>query len=129
MLVLVFSSGLAGWSIANKDMALYWMQMADLQHQLEQCQQTAISPIPEYKTPMSDEEHLEMILERFIDGIDTANITFEFDNSGYSKGFISIYYDRLVDETYTPTQSLTPEPVFPMPVDPLQPWRDPPLAP
>ena len=73
VLALVFSSGLAGWSIANKDTALYGMQMADLRHQLELCRQA--------------------------------------------------------DETVPPATSLTPEPDFPMPVDPLQPWRDPPLAP
>ena len=58
------------------------------------------------KPPMSDEERLQRLLERFMDNIDTANMTIEFDNSGYARGFISIYYNRRSDHILW----VTPEP-------------------
>lgn len=60
-------------------------------------QKSRLNDIPEYEPPMTDDERMEMLLDRLIDGIDTANMTIEFDNDGYAKGFISIYYRRPIE--------------------------------
>jgi len=58
-LILLFglATGFAGWAFANKDMALYWMQMAELRNELEECrrqqyiQEAPIGVIIEKRVP------------------------------------------------------------------------------
>lgn len=42
----------------------------------------------------TEEERLMQLAEAIVAGITTANITIEFDNNGYTKGFISLYYNK-----------------------------------
>lgn len=50
--------------------------------------------------PVSQEELELKLAERLIEGISSANITIEFDDSGYNHGWISIYYEKPVVSPY-----------------------------
>ena len=49
--------------------------------------------IEEYVPPMTEEEQMILLIDRLAGGVETANITIEFDSSGASKGSIYIYYN------------------------------------
>lgn len=52
-----------------------------------------LNSIPEYKDPMTEDEWTKQLIENLMDGHTTANMTIAFDDLGYTKGNISIYYE------------------------------------
>ena len=49
--------------------------------------------VEEYEPPMTEEEQIILLLDKFSAGVETANITIEFDSEGRTTGSIHIYYN------------------------------------
>lgn len=49
--------------------------------------------VEEYESPMTEEEQIILLLDKFSAGVETANITIEFDSDGRTTGSIHIFYN------------------------------------
>jgi len=46
-----------------------------------------------YEPPMTEDEQIMLLLDKFADSVETANITIEWDGDGTTKGSIHIFYN------------------------------------
>lgn len=53
--------------------------------------------VPEYEPPMTEEEQILLLLDKFSEGVETANITIKFDSDGKTTGSIHIFYNTKRD--------------------------------
>jgi len=97
VLILVVLSGFCGWVIAGNDQTSYQLQIKALQGELAVCEKNyeqALAFIPDADEAGDwGEEWLREILDNVLSNVVSANITYEYNSDGYSRGFLSFYYE------------------------------------